>query len=349
MSDTVYSAHINDEGERLVPDLHHDAVSFAEHMVRYLFVSRLVKGKVVLDVASGVGYGSELMKAAGARRVTALDYSAEATRYGKGRYAGEGIEYVTGDAQELPFRDGSMDVIASFETIEHLPNPARFLEEVRRTLRLGGVLVLSTPNRGVFVEGNPYHLHEFTYDELETLLQHSFKNVRTYVQDDWISSTVLTPEEMEKQDYHLNGPIHTYKAMSRAASQALFVVSICSDGELPTADKQAVMTEIYEMKGFLEELARKDEQIVRLAELPSILEAKDRHITDFQRMIEEKDDHLANMQTMISERDRSIDELKHALAQSQDEARALRNSLGYRLFTLPAAVVSRLRRRNSGD
>jgi SAM-dependent methyltransferase len=47
----------------------------------------------------------------------------------------------------LPFDDDSFDVVLTFETIEHVPWPDRFVEELSRLLKSGGTLVLTTPNR----------------------------------------------------------------------------------------------------------------------------------------------------------------------------------------------------------
>jgi SAM-dependent methyltransferase len=272
-----------------------------------------------------------------------LDYSVEATRYGQQRYTCDGVEYIAGDAEKLPLGDGTVDVVVSFETIEHLHAPVAFVNEVRRVLRPFGLFVVSTPNREVFIKGNPYHLHEFTFAELDGLLRESFKNVKPFVQDDWISSAVLTLEDVEKQDGNLVDKIHTYKTMSRPARQTLFMLSICTDGTMPNVDQQVAMTGIYEMKGFVEELARKEDQIARLAQLRKELETKDRHIGDFQQMVAEKDGHLTNMRAMIAERDRAIEELKVAARRWEDELSRIRNSLWRRLFAGPGAVIARLR------
>jgi len=171
---------IQDDGERMIPEFHHDAVVYAEHMVRYIFASRFVEGKRVLDVASGVGYGSNLLKAAGAEQIVGIDYSEQAVRYGAARHAGTQPDYVLADAESLPLADAQFDVVVSFETIEHVPDPQRFLREVKRVLRSDGLFIVSTPNRGIFVEGNPFHLHEFTFAELEEALAASFSQVATY-------------------------------------------------------------------------------------------------------------------------------------------------------------------------
>ncbi len=255
---------IQDDGERMIPDFHHDAVVYAEHMVRYIFASRFVRGKRVLDVASGVGYGSNLLKAAGADQIVGIDYSEQAVRYGAARHAGAGPDYVLADAECLPLADAQFDIIVSFETIEHVPDPQRFLCEVKRVLRPDGLFIVSTPNRGIFVEGNPFHLHEFTFAELEGALNASFSHVATYTQDDWITSAILARSTMEQADTELDGRLETYKAVGKPAAETLYMVSLCSDALLPQAEEHAVMTGLYEMKGYLEEVGRLNSLVARL-------------------------------------------------------------------------------------
>src|SRR5437016_6831224 len=111
----------------------------------------------VLDVACGTGYGSEILLAAGVRRVTSVDLSFHAVQFGVRSY---GIAGLVGDAHLLPFKDGTFDGVVSLETLEHLANPEMFIREVVRVMRPLGVFALSTPN-GLFFNGsNPYHLRE---------------------------------------------------------------------------------------------------------------------------------------------------------------------------------------------
>ena len=141
----------------------------AEHVARYRWASAAVRGQGVLDVACGTGYGSALLIRAGARSVCSLDVSAAALAFGRARYAGPA--YARADALDIPLRAGSIDVAVSLETIEHLIDARRFLVELRRVLRPGGTLRLSSPNVVVTGNANPYHVDEMTLDELQALLR----------------------------------------------------------------------------------------------------------------------------------------------------------------------------------
>src|SRR5690242_564830 len=104
-------------GERFVPtetgEIRH------EHLHRYAWCSRLVAGKDVLDIACGEGYGSAML-ARHARSVTGVDIAQSAVQHAAERYGGTpGLQFTCGDAAQIPLGDQSVDVVVSFETIEH--------------------------------------------------------------------------------------------------------------------------------------------------------------------------------------------------------------------------------------
>lgn len=175
-------APLQDTGERMVPE-HSGSDTFWEHVHRYAFACGFVRGKRVLDIACGEGYGSAALKKAGATSVTGIDISKEVCIYAQAKY---GIDARPGSAEEIPLADNSVDVVVSFETIEHLHNPARFLDESSRVLVPGGRLVISTPNKGVYTRSgeslNPYHCSEMTEPDFLAALRKRFRRVKMHSQ-----------------------------------------------------------------------------------------------------------------------------------------------------------------------
>ena len=172
-------------GERIIPGSVDDDL-LNEHLCRYRFAQLLVEDKAVLDVGSGVGYGSKIL-AEKAGSVLALDVSEEAVRYAGERYAGENIELVVGDCHELPLASHSMDVVVSYELIEHLQGQKAHLLEVSRVLKPDGLTVISTPNRIFYSQesnqANPFHTREFDFQEFLDFLKSVFSSVQIYFQN----------------------------------------------------------------------------------------------------------------------------------------------------------------------
>ena len=147
----------------------------AEHVSRYAFAAPICAGKRVLDVACGEGYGAFILAREGAREVVGVDIAEEALAIARSRFASNGVEFVGGDALDLSAILGNrdpFDVIVSFETVEHISDPRRFLDGIRRLLTPGGVVILSCPNdaletdRGVI---NPFHLRTYTLADFQEL------------------------------------------------------------------------------------------------------------------------------------------------------------------------------------
>src|SRR5882672_10793587 len=93
-------------------------INVQESAERYAFAASAVRGSRVLDVASGSGLGSELLRRCGARFVVGVEADAVAAR--PTGASPSGPSFVRGDATALPLVDGSCDVVVSFETIEHV-------------------------------------------------------------------------------------------------------------------------------------------------------------------------------------------------------------------------------------
>ena len=176
--------------ERLVIDAEtQSTVLYDEHMVRYSFVAPLAQGKRVLDIACGSGYGSAFL-ALNAQSVVGIDLDPEAVAMAQKAYAHEKIHFQVGDATALQLADNSIDFVTSFETIEHLPNIKAYLQELVRVSTKEALVCISTPNKVVFGQKNPFHLKEFTREEFEAVLREHFSVVRIFEQKNGLSSFI---------------------------------------------------------------------------------------------------------------------------------------------------------------
>jgi len=184
--------------ERMIPEYHKGTQVYGEHIARYESIGKVAKGKVVLDIASGSGYGTALI-AKQAKKVFGVDVLEGAIEYAKEHYGAPNIEYLHGDGVKIPLETASVDLVVSFETIEHIKDYVTFMKEVKRVLKPDGLLLLSTPNDVEFAEGNHFHLHEFEEKELLKLAKTYYKNVKPYYQTTWISNMISDGSMMTQE------------------------------------------------------------------------------------------------------------------------------------------------------
>jgi SAM-dependent methyltransferase len=164
-------------GERVSPDELRGGRR-PDHFARYLFAAHLVSGRSVADLCCGIGYGSNLLHAAGARRVKGIDLDPQAISVAQRHYAGPEYEVASAD-HPLDLRE--FEVRICFEGIEHVTDP----EQLLANMSGADLALISTPNADAHDEGfsgNPHHLREWTRKEVETMLSRHFSQVRMYFQ-----------------------------------------------------------------------------------------------------------------------------------------------------------------------
>lgn len=145
-------------------------------------LNRLNKSKsLILDVGCGIGKKTQIFTGTFSS-VFGLDLSFDSIKEAKKK----GIKVVLGDAECLSFRDSSFEVLVSVHVIEHLANPGKFIFEIYRVLKEGGIAILVTPNRirwfqriYKFITGknefvypmNSEHRFEYTKSDLYSLMK----------------------------------------------------------------------------------------------------------------------------------------------------------------------------------
>jgi SAM-dependent methyltransferase len=169
-------------GERLVPS--HTGDTSIEHLHRYAFARDYIEGKDVLDIACGEGYGSHLMSNIAAN-VVGVDISPEVIAHARNRY-GDKVTFSVGSCTDIPLSSASVDVVVSFETLEHLAGHEQMLKEVKRVLRPTGVLILSSPDKLNYTilpkTQNPFHVRELSKEEFRSLVGKYFSHCYMFEQ-----------------------------------------------------------------------------------------------------------------------------------------------------------------------
>jgi len=165
-------------GERYVTEL--SGQIRLEHIGRYYFVIHQLDltNKIVVDLASGEGYGSNLL-ANHCHHVFSIDINREAVSHARRKYPRENITFLQGDATRVPLATHSADVFVSFETIEHHDEHIEMLDEIKRVLKPDGFLVISSPDRYHYSDlpryRNTYHMKELYEEEFKRLIASYFE------------------------------------------------------------------------------------------------------------------------------------------------------------------------------
>jgi SAM-dependent methyltransferase len=170
-------ARLIDTGERMIPPGGTEvSIVFARHRFAYEFACRYVAGKIVLDVGCGTGYGCRII-ADTAKRVVGLDRDSDALAYCSDNYSAPNIEYRRADVSVLSLAE-TVDVAIAFQVIEHLADPAGFLARLKKTVKPGGTILITTPNSRASSgspSDNPFHISEMSHGQFVQVMRENFQ------------------------------------------------------------------------------------------------------------------------------------------------------------------------------
>lgn len=161
-----------------------------DHLNRYVFASKYITkpDAIVIDGACGVGYGSYVLaQNPNVKIVQSLDISTDALSHAKEFFNSEKIEYKIKNLEDENLDDlQKSDYFISFETIEHLPTPEKYIEKISKVIKNDGVFIGSTPNEEImpFIQQNfLFHTRHFTVGQIDEILKkYGFKNIQYFQQ-----------------------------------------------------------------------------------------------------------------------------------------------------------------------
>jgi SAM-dependent methyltransferase/glycosyltransferase involved in cell wall biosynthesis len=246
-------------GERFLPDSSSDGE--LEHVHRYLLAKKLAVGKVVLDIASGEGYGSRLL-ASVAQSVVGVDISEQAVAHACSKYVAPNLRFAVGSCAKIPVDDASIDLLVSFETIEHHTQHEEMLREIKRVLKPGGLLFISSPDKKYYSDVrsyvNEFHVRELYRAEFVELLERHFSNVELLNQRLLYGSAIFS-ERTKSTALTMFAGQHAEREFAGVA-EPLYLIALASMAHLPELPQSVFETPLIKSDTHTE-LARRAKQL----------------------------------------------------------------------------------------
>lgn len=235
-------------GERFIP-CNNATNGELEHTQRYLFATEYCKDKVVLDIASGEGFGTFYLSQV-AHEVAGVDVDMECIDLAKEKYGqNKKITFSQGTCEEIPYPDGYFDVVVSFETIEHLEecNQDIFLREIKRVLKHDGLLIISSPEHNVFqhvAPDYPFHKHELSRSQLIDALSSGFKSLRVLSQNSFFCSWLQDETTDTCCIWEQNGQGELIKR--KILPDLTYIICLASNSQLPLTQSQLYLDSYFD-------------------------------------------------------------------------------------------------------
>ena len=256
----------------------------------------------------------------------------------------------------IPLTNAAVDVVISFETIEHFAEHDAFLREIKRVLKPDGVLLMSSPDRDVYSKGeptqNPFHVKELDKTEFHSLIKTYFAHAAFGCQKAAAGSLIL-PETDSRMDIVI--PVQVFDRGSSAhleqsvgVQKAVYLLAVASDGALPVIRWGAYQDVTY-VRRLLNELDAKnaeanqfgtelEERVAETARLSDQLSdaisaareqqaARTAEAAETARLSDQLSDAISAAREQQAARTAEVNALRHQLEQAHKGLAAARRSL----------------------
>jgi len=307
-------------GERVIPG-QVDPDLWAEHVSRYAFAVRWASGARVLDLGCGAGYGTAEL-AGRARSAIGIDLAPAAVSHSKSAYPLPNISFVPASVTAVPFRAGSFDLITAFEVIEHLDDWRALLSEGRRLLRPNGIFLVSTPNKEYYTDSrgasgpNPFHTHEFEFDEFRSVLGEFFPHCTILVQNH-VEAFAFYEQSGSSSISGTSSIEGRMDGVRGTPQEAHFFLAVCSLEEKP------------QMPNFL-----------FVHQGSNVLREREKHIESLQRELREAREQFAALHSAHNQLTMHLEEQNRWALRTSEELEAIRRDLATVVEKLTAAEAT---------
>ena len=310
-------------GERFLPEMDANSEISVFHYQRYRAAAMLCKEKAILDAACGEGYGSDLLSKV-ASSVIGVDISEEVIRNAKVKYKDDtNLTFQCSTVTELPVEDHSIDVVVSFETIEHVSagDQELFFKEIKRVLKDDGILIMSSPDKRTYSDIphfiNPFHVHELYFDEFDALISKYFTYSKYWYQGMYTDTYIYDKENAKGR---MGGRIEYVK--STEEDRAEYIIAICSMLPIKYDINDVIPDSInryYTMKDEIRKLK------FRLGDPGRIIEQKDSYIREQAELMAELKKNIKKLSDIAEQKEQYIGDQRQQISDLRTQVKALQN------------------------
>lgn len=269
-----------------------------EHEDRYNFVCDSLYGNV-LDLACGIGYGSAILSTnKNIQSYLGVDISSEAIEYANRNYKTDVANFVNGSALTIDLQEKFFDFIISFETLEHINEYQKVLNNFSKWLKDDGMLIGSVPEKNwenicdnVYGK-NPYHIIRFDIDNIKESLKQYFKNIILFTNELAIGSLFRKLNAVENDQISLK-----YSRFINQVNGSLFFM----------ASNQKID---FNQNIFYPSMSLVEYDKLKVLPQSFLVKERDEYIKKLENRIKEYINALNNQAKMIDERDEYIKKLE---------------------------------------